>query len=98
MEHFPTQIAAAINMRALYPANHPRVVQTIEQIVSGLHRILVQTRQESITYLIVGEDLVVGEDVIRKTSLSVRQFIEVLKGRGIERLTVTAGLEEEAAD
>src|SRR6266487_1391435 len=42
MEHLATQIAAAINMRALYPANHPRVVQTIEQIVVGLNRNLQQ--------------------------------------------------------
>jgi HD-GYP domain-containing protein (c-di-GMP phosphodiesterase class II) len=95
MEHLPTQIAAAINMRALYPANHPRVVQTIEQIVAALHRLLQQTKSDSVTYLIVGDDLVAGEEVIRKTGLSVRQFIEVLKRRGIERLTLAAGLQQE---
>ncbi|HYS54186.1 MAG TPA: HD domain-containing phosphohydrolase [Thermoanaerobaculia bacterium] len=97
MEHIPTQIAAAINMRALYPANHPRVVQTIEQIVAGVHRLLQQTKSDSVTYLIVGDDLVFGQDVIRKTSLSVRQFIEVLKRRGIERLTLAAGLQQDEA-
>src|SRR3984893_16526178 len=95
MEHLPTQIAAAINMRALYPANHPRVVQTIEQIVAGLHQILQQTKSDSVTYLILGDDLVVGQEVIRKTSLSVRQFVEVLKRRGIERLTLAAGLQQD---
>jgi len=97
MEHIATQIAAAINMRALYPANHPRVVQTVEQIVAGVHRLLQQTKSDSLTYLIVGDDLVVGQDVIRKTSLSVRQFVEVLKRRGIERLTLAAGLQQEEA-
>jgi HD-GYP domain-containing protein (c-di-GMP phosphodiesterase class II) len=95
MEHLATQIAAAINMRALYPANHPRVVQTIEQIVAGLNRNLQQTNADSITYLILGDDLVVGQDVMRKTSLSVRQFIEVMKRRGIERLTLAAGLQQD---
>jgi len=46
IDDLPTQIAAAINMRALYPANHPRVVQTIEQIVAGLHRYLQQQQSE----------------------------------------------------
>ncbi|MDQ6800408.1 MAG: HD domain-containing protein [Acidobacteriota bacterium] len=94
-DYLPTQIAAAINMRALYPANHPRVVQTVEQIVAGLHRFLQQTKSESVTYLIVGDDLVVGQEVIRKTSLSLRQFVEMLKRRGIERLTLAAGLDQE---
>ncbi len=93
MEHLATQIAAAINMRTLYPANHPRVVQTIAQILAALNRLLQQTRRDSATYLIVGDDLVVDDEVIRKTSLSVRQFIEVLKRRGIERLTLAAGLQ-----
>jgi HD-GYP domain-containing protein (c-di-GMP phosphodiesterase class II) len=94
MERLATQIAAAINMRALYPANHPRVVQTIGQITSALKNLLQQTRADAVTYLIVGDDLVVGDEVIRKTSLSVRQFIESLKQHGIERLTLAAGLDD----
>src|SRR5438093_1374042 len=97
MEYLATQIAAAINMRALYPSNHPRVVQTIEQIIAALNRLLRQTHGDSVTYLIVGEDLVVEHEVIRKTSLSVRQFVEVMKRRGIERLTLAAGLQAEEA-
>jgi HD-GYP domain-containing protein (c-di-GMP phosphodiesterase class II) len=95
MEHLATQIAAAINMRTLYPDNHPRVIQTADQIIAALNQILAQTKQDSVTYLIVGDDLVAGEDVIRKTSLSVRQFVEVLKRRGVERLTLAAGLPAE---
>jgi len=94
MERLATQIAAAINMRALYPANHPRVVETIAQITAALKNLLQQTRADSVTYLIVGDDLVVGDDVIRKTSLSIRQFIEALKRYGIERLTLAAGLDD----
>jgi len=97
MEELATQIAAAINMRALYPSNHPRVIQTIEHVVATFQRLLQQMRTDSITYLIVGDDLVAGDDVIRKTSLSVRQFIEVLKRHGIERLTLAAGLQAEEA-
>lgn len=88
-EQLATQIAAGVNMRALYPANHPRVVQAVEQIV----KIVQSERTDEITYLIVGDDLVVGDDVIRKTSLSVRQFVDLLKQHGIERLTLARGLD-----
>jgi len=89
MEELATQIAAAINMRALYPAQHPRVVQAIDNVLAALST----TRRDEVTYLIVGDDLVVGDDVIRKTTLSVRQFIEILKRHGIERLTLARGLD-----
>lgn len=93
MEELPTHIAAAVNMRALYPAQHPRVVQAIDSIIKALNA----ARSDEVTYLIVGDDLVVGDDVIRKTSLSVRQFIEVLKQNGIERLTLGRGLDPDEA-
>ncbi|HLJ73738.1 MAG TPA: HD domain-containing protein, partial [Thermoanaerobaculia bacterium] len=91
MEDLATHIAAGINMRALYPAQHPRVVQAIDSIIKTLNA----ERSDEITYLIVGDDLVVGDNVIRKTSLSVRQFIEVLKQHGIERLTLGRGLDHD---
>ncbi len=91
MEQLATHIASGINMRALYPANHPRVMQAVDHILRGLQ----SARQEPITYLIVGDDLVVGDDVIRKTSLSLRQFIEILKRSGVERLTLAAGVESD---
>lgn len=98
MEQLATLIAAAINMRALYPANHPRVVKAIERVVAGLRQLLQQTGSDSVTYLIVGDDLVVDQQVIRKTSLSVRQFVQVLKRHGVERLTMAAGLNHEETD
>jgi HD-GYP domain-containing protein (c-di-GMP phosphodiesterase class II) len=89
IEQMATHIASAINMRALYPANHPRVTQAVEMVLKDLR----DTHEEAITYLIVDDDLVVGDDIIRKTTLSVRQFIEILKRNGIERLTLAAGLD-----
>lgn len=94
-EHLATQIAAAATMRTLYPANHPRVMQTVELIVAAFHRYIEQTGAESLTYLIVGDDLVVEQDVVRKTTLSVHQFIELLRQRRFERLTLAAGLQME---
>src|SRR6478736_6623171 len=86
-EKLATQIAAGVNMRALYPPNHPRVVQAVDAVLMALGH------ADDVTYLIVEVDLVFGDEVIRKTSLSVRQFIQVLKQKGIERLTLAAGVE-----
>ncbi len=97
VEHLATQIAAAVTMRNLYPANHPRVVQTVTQIIVALNQLLEQSGGDSVTYLIVADDLVVEQEVIRRTTLSVHQFIDLLKQRGIERLTLAAGLQQDEA-
>jgi HD-GYP domain-containing protein (c-di-GMP phosphodiesterase class II) len=95
MDQVIIRIAAAANMRALYPANHPRVVGTVEQIVTALRHALDEKGRDSLTLLIVGDDLVVDQEVVRKTTLSQRQFIQAMKRRGIERLTLAAGLTAE---
>jgi HD-GYP domain-containing protein (c-di-GMP phosphodiesterase class II) len=87
MEQIAGLIAAAVAMRTLYPANHPRVIQAVGQIIAAL--------RGSVTFLLVGDDLVVGQDVVRNLSLSQRQFIQALKRRGIERLTLAEGLDLE---
>ena len=79
MEQVIVQLAAAVNMRTLYPANHPRVIQTIEQVVDGVARVAAERHSDSITFLIVGDDLVVEQDVVRRTTLSQQQFVEILK-------------------
>lgn len=96
-ETFILQIASAINMRALYPANHPRVIRSVDQVVNTLKAVLEDRQAESVTFLIVGDDLVVDQEVLRKENLSQRQFVQALKRRGIERLTLAAGLEPDEA-
>src|ERR1700687_4032844 len=98
MEQLIIQVAAAFNMRTLYPPNHPRVIVGIEQIIDALKRALEASRAGSITFLIVGEDLVVDDQILRKTSLSQQQFIEILRRRGIERLTIAAGIDAAEVD
>ena len=87
-EKLATQIAAGVNMRALYPPNHPRVIQAVDAILAAIGD------ADEITFIIVDDDLVLGDDVIRKTTLSVRQFIEILKQKGIDRLTIANGIDE----
>ena len=79
IEQLIIHIAAAINMRALYPANHPRVVQSVTQILTTLKTLLQERSSDSVTFLIVGEDLVVEQEVFRRASLAQRHFVQALK-------------------
>ena len=97
MENLVIQVAAAINTRTLYPASHPRVVNAVEQMNAALRRVLEENESESVTFLIVDDDLVAEERVLRKMNLSQMQFIEMLKRCGIERLTLAAGLSSQEA-
>lgn len=97
MDQIPNQLASAVNARSLYPANHPRVVQSIDALLATLQKALEDTGDDSRTYILIGNDLVAGDELIRRTNLSVREFIDIMKSRGIERLTLAQGLEREEA-
>lgn len=97
MDQLIIQITAAANTRTLYPANHPRVSQSNEQVVKALENTLADRQVESITFLVLGDELVVEQDVMRKSSLTHRLFVELLKRRGIERMTLAAGLAADEA-
>jgi HD-GYP domain-containing protein (c-di-GMP phosphodiesterase class II) len=92
MDRIPGQIAGAINARTLYPPNHPRVLESIGVLLRELHQALQELGSDSITYLLVGDDLIVQDEVIRKTNLSVLAFIDIMKQRRVERLTLAAGV------
>lgn len=93
LEQLIIQLAAAVNMRTLYPANHPRVLKAAEQIMVALKNLLQEREIDSVTLLVVGDDLVVDQEVQRKGSLSQQYLVETLKRRGIERMTLAEGLE-----
>jgi HD-GYP domain-containing protein (c-di-GMP phosphodiesterase class II) len=87
MADLPTLIAGAVTVRTLYPASHPRVTQAISNLLGAL--------KGSVTFLIVGDDLVIDQEVVRNLTLPQRQFMQALKRRGIERLTMTEGVTAE---
>ncbi len=95
MERVATMISAAVNMRTLYPASHPRVVHGVGQVLAAIHEWVAETKADSLTYVLVGDDLVLGDEVVRKASLPLREFIGLLTRRGIERLTFAAGIGED---
>lgn len=93
LEQLITQIASAVNTRSLYPASHPRVVRASEDAIAALRRVTSDRHIEAVTFLIVGDDLVAEDQVLRKATLSNRQFVAILRRRGVERLTLAAGLD-----
>ena len=93
MEELIVHIAAAVNIWTLYPSNHPRVARAVELIVDAVNKVLAATGRDAVTFLVVGEDLVADDEVVRKSTLSHLQFIETLKRRHVERLTLAAGVD-----
>ena len=91
LERLIVQIAAAINTRALYSDSHPRVAQAAAAVLEAMTAAV--GRQDSITFLIVGEDLVVDERPLRRAGMYHQNFVHVLRRRKVERLTLARGLE-----
>jgi HD-GYP domain-containing protein (c-di-GMP phosphodiesterase class II) len=95
LQYLIVKLAAATNMRTLYPPNHPRVRESVANIVSALRQVLEERETDSVTFLVVGDDLVIDDEALRRASLPQVQFVQSLKRRGIERLTLADGLPEE---
>lgn len=86
------QIAGAINVRSLYAAGHPAVAAHVERLIQAVEAACAERRKDALTFLVVGQDLVVENQPLRKGGLSHEQFIRVLARRGVERLTIARGL------
>ena len=69
MQVLIVKLVAATNMRTLYPVNHPRVRESVASVVSALKQVLEERETDSITFLIVGDDLVVDDEALRRASL-----------------------------
>jgi len=90
LERLIVQIAAAINTRALYSEGHPRVAQAAAAVLEAM--ITAVSSQDFITFLIVGEDLVVDDRPLRRAGIYHQNFVHALRRRKVERLTLARGL------
>jgi HD-GYP domain-containing protein (c-di-GMP phosphodiesterase class II) len=90
LERLIVQIAAAINTRALYSEGHPRVAQAAAAVLEAMAAAV--GRQDFITFLIVGEDLVVDDRPLRRSGIYHQNFVHALRRRKVERLTLARGL------
>ena len=91
LERLIVQVAAAINTRALYSEGHPRVAQAAAAVLEAMTAAV--GRQDFITFLIVGEDLVVDDRPLRRAGIYHQNFVHALRRRKVERLTLARGLE-----
>ena len=91
LERLIVHIAAAINVRALYSAAHPRVGQAVQSILDDLTAAL--AGRESVTLFIVGEDLIADDRPLRRSGIYQQNFVQALRRRRVERLTLVRGLE-----
>ena len=91
VERLIVQIAAAINTRALYSEGHPRVAQAAQAVLEALHGAL--DRREAVTFLVVGEDVVVDDRPLRRAGIYQQNFVQSLRRRRVERLTLARGLD-----
>jgi len=95
IERLITETAAAINMRGLYGATHPRVAGAIGKVLDALKHLCAERESDSVTFLIVGDDLVADGQPLRKGNLVQANFLTALKRRGVERLTLARDLTAE---
>ena len=85
-------IAGAINVRSLYAPAHPAVAAHVERLIESVEAACAERKKDALTFLVVGRDLVVENQPLRKGGLQHEQFVRVLTRRGVERLTIARGV------
>ena len=85
-------IAGAINVRSLYAPAHPAVAAHVERLIESVEAACAERKKDALTFLVVGRDLVVENQPLRKGGLQHEQFVRVLARRGVERLTIARGV------
>jgi hypothetical protein len=95
VDRLVVSLVAGINMRALYGSEHPALASHVERILEAVGAACQERSKDSLTFLVVGPDLVVENQPLRTGSLYHQQFIRALTRRGVERLTVARGLDAE---
>src|SRR6185436_9635300 len=95
IDRLVVSLVAGINMRALYSGEHPALASHVERILEAVIAACEDQRKEALTFLVVGQDLVVESQPLRTGSLYHQQLIRALGRRGVERLTLGRGLDAE---
>src|SRR6185295_6082272 len=95
VDRLVVSLVAGINMRALYGAEHPALANHVERILEAVTAACEERQRDALTFLVVGQDLVVETQPLRTGSLYHQQFIRALTRRGVERLTLARGLDTE---
>ena len=95
VDRLVVSLIAGINMRALYGADHPALASHVERILEAVVTACREMGKDSVTFLVVGPDLVVESKALRTGSLYHQQFIRALTRRSVERLTIGRDVDTE---
>jgi len=95
VDRLVVSLVAGINMRALYGSDHPALASHVGRILEAVTAACEEQQKETLTFLVVGQDLVVENQPLRTGSLYHQQFIRALTRRAVERLTIGRGLDTE---
>lgn len=77
----------------LYSPEHPQFIDFLEKLYPCLSEIL--RERPKLTLAIIGEDILIGEEIRIECSPRLKLFFQGLRERGLEKLTFFAGLEKE---
>jgi HD-GYP domain-containing protein (c-di-GMP phosphodiesterase class II) len=95
IDRLVVSLVAGINMRALYGADHPALASHVERILEAVATACQEMGKDALTFLVVGQDLVVESQPLRTGSLYHQQFIRALTRRSVERLTIGRDVDTE---
>ncbi|MFN2443728.1 MAG: HD-GYP domain-containing protein [Thermoanaerobaculia bacterium] len=95
VEQLIVEFSAAVNSRGLYGENHPSLKSSVIRVVNRLEQNLGAAGREELTFYVVGDELIVDQQPLRNDTLFQRHFVQMLRRRHVERLTVVRGITEE---
>jgi putative nucleotidyltransferase with HDIG domain len=95
VEQLIVEISAAVNSRGLYGENHPSLKSSVKRVIDRLEGNLGSAGREELTFYVVGDELIVDQQPLRNDTLFQRHFVQMLRRRHVERLTLARGITEE---
>ncbi|MEM7816668.1 MAG: HD domain-containing protein [Candidatus Aenigmatarchaeota archaeon] len=93
VEEFLKNLASSMQIAKIYTIQHPKFKLSIENLYKDLRKIL--TEREEVIIGIIGKEFAFDKEVYIELSIRLKQFIEFLTSKGIEKITFYKELEKE---
>jgi HD-GYP domain-containing protein (c-di-GMP phosphodiesterase class II) len=93
VERLVALVAGALTTRALYPLMHPAVATALALLRDGVVAACDERRQDSLTFLLLDDEIVVDGRPLRTDALYLQPFIRALRRSDLARLTIARDLE-----
>lgn len=84
-----SSIMTALSNCSLYSKDHPFVSEFSERAVKISQELF---KEDSLNLTILGDTLIINEEPLRETGTHVQNFIKKMKKKGIERITISKGV------